>query len=153
MKLARITKPLRSVQVRVMLTGDLNASLELYARYYEHVHGDAVDARALIPEILRAFLDADREFQSWSRSADIPPRRVSASVFIQRQHQGAGVTCLNEVPADVLRTCLRLTRHSSLWMKDVYQSVHGLSESGVIAGASPYTRACTARLPARSTSA
>jgi hypothetical protein len=69
MKLARITKPLRSVQVRVMLTGDLNASLERYAQFYEHVHGDSVDARALIPEILRAFLDADREFQSWSRSS------------------------------------------------------------------------------------
>ena len=39
------------------------------------------------------------------------------------------MTCLIEVPADVLRTCLRLTRHSSLWMNDVYQSVHGLSES------------------------
>ena len=77
MKLARITKPLRSVQVRVMLTGDLNASLERYAQYYEHVHGDSVDTRALIPEILRAFLDADREFQSWSRSADRnQPRRV-----------------------------------------------------------------------------
>jgi hypothetical protein len=62
MKLARITKPLRSVQVRVMLAGDLNASLERYARYYEHVHGDPVDVKALIPEILRAFLDADREF-------------------------------------------------------------------------------------------
>ncbi len=68
MKLARITKPLRSVQVRVMLAGDLNASLERYAQYYEHVHGESVDTRALIPEILRAFLDADREFQSWSRS-------------------------------------------------------------------------------------
>lgn len=78
MKLARITKPLRSVQVRVMLTGDLNATLERYAQYYEHIHGDAVDARALVPEIVRAFLDADREFQSWSRSADIPPRCVSA---------------------------------------------------------------------------
>ncbi len=33
MKLARITKPLRSVQVRVMLTGDLNATLERYAQY------------------------------------------------------------------------------------------------------------------------
>jgi len=76
MKLARITKPLRSVQVRVMLTGDLNASLERYARYYEHVHGDSVDTRALIPEILGAFLDADREFQSWLRSADSQPHRV-----------------------------------------------------------------------------
>lgn len=76
MKLARIAKPLRSVQVRVMLSGDLNASLERYAQYYEHVHGESVDARALIPEILRVFLDADREFQSWSRTAGDPPRRA-----------------------------------------------------------------------------
>ncbi len=34
MKLARITKPLRSVQVRVMLTGDITANLERYAQYY-----------------------------------------------------------------------------------------------------------------------
>lgn len=70
MKLARINEPLRSVQLRVMLAGDLNAALELYARYYEHIHGDSVEARALIPEILRTFLDADRQFHSWSRSAD-----------------------------------------------------------------------------------
>ncbi len=76
MKLARISKPLRSVQIRVMLAGDLNARLERYAAYYEHVHREAVDTRALIPEILRAFLDADREFQSWSRSADSQPRRL-----------------------------------------------------------------------------
>jgi hypothetical protein len=68
MKLARITKPLRSVQVRVTLAGDLNASLERYTQYYEHVHGEAVDPRMLIPEILHAFLEADREFQSWARS-------------------------------------------------------------------------------------
>ena len=78
MKLARITKPLRSVQVRVMLAGDLNAALERYARYYEHVHGDSADTKALIPEILRAFLDADREFQTWSRSAESQSRRSAA---------------------------------------------------------------------------
>src|SRR5260370_8330433 len=81
MKLARITKPLRSVQVRVMLAGDLNAELERYAQYYEHVHGDSVDTRALIPEIIRAFIEADREFQSGSRSGDKtrPPRSPVAS--------------------------------------------------------------------------
>ena len=82
-----------------MIAGDLNASIERYARYYEHVHGDSVDTRALIPEILRAFLDTDREFQSWSRSAVTQPRL--RAVFIRRQHQGTGVTCLNEVPAEV----------------------------------------------------
>jgi hypothetical protein len=71
-----------------MLAGDLNASLERYARYYEHVHGDS-----------------------------------------------------------------QLTRHSSLWMNDVYQSVYDPSESGVIRRAFPYTRACTLRPPALSTSA
>jgi len=76
MKLARISNPLRSVQVRVMLSGDLNVRLERYARYYEHVHGESVDTRSLIAEILRAFLDADREFHSWSRSADSQPPRV-----------------------------------------------------------------------------
>lgn len=77
MKLARISKPLRSVQMRVMLAGELNASLERYAQYYEHVRGESVDARALVPEILRAFLNADREFQSWSRTAEHQPRGAS----------------------------------------------------------------------------
>jgi len=68
MKLTRITKPLRSVQVRVTVAGEVNAALENYARYYEHVHGDAVEPRALIPEMLRAFIEGDREFQAWTRS-------------------------------------------------------------------------------------
>ena len=76
MKLARMTKPLRAVQVRVMLAGDLNVRLERYAQYYQHVHGDTVDTRALIPGILGAFLDADREFQSWARPAASQPRCV-----------------------------------------------------------------------------
>jgi|GEM_PF-2109149 len=74
MKLARITKPVRSVQVRIMLAGDLNSSLERYTRYYEQVHGEAVDPRVLIAEIVRAFLNSDREFQAWSRAAESQPR-------------------------------------------------------------------------------
>jgi hypothetical protein len=68
MKLSRISKPLRSVQIRVTLGGELDAALDNYARYYEHVHGDSVEPRALIAEMLRAFIEADREFQAWSRS-------------------------------------------------------------------------------------
>ena len=82
MKLARISKPLRSVQVRISLAGDLNAELERYASYYEHVHGESVDSKTLIPEILHAFLEADREFQTWSRSSGSEQsfhRRVGAS--------------------------------------------------------------------------
>jgi len=79
MKLARIARPLHSLQVRVTLAGDLNAALESYARYYEHVHGDAVDSKALIPEILSAFLQADREFQAWSRSSGSNHQRRPSS--------------------------------------------------------------------------
>ncbi len=114
MKFARINKPLRSVRMRVMLGGDLNASLERYARYYERVHGESVDARALIPEILRAFLDADREFQAWSRQRQRLGAPRPTSLLIPQQHQGPMVTGLSGRSADVLRTCLRLTRHSSL---------------------------------------
>ncbi len=78
MKLSRINKPLRSVPLRIVLTGELNARLEQYAHYYEHVHGESVDTRALIVEILRAFLEADREFLSWSRSAEARPHRLPA---------------------------------------------------------------------------
>ncbi len=80
MKLARISKPLRSVQIRVTLGGDLNAALESYARYYQQVHGDSADTRALVPEILRAFLDADREFQIWQRSSEKPSQRRDPAV-------------------------------------------------------------------------
>jgi len=90
MKLTRITKPLRSVQVRVTVTGQLNAALENYTRYYEHIHGDSVEARALIPEMLRAFIEADREFQAWSRSQSnsrqhgvAPAPETHASVKLQ----------------------------------------------------------------------
>jgi hypothetical protein len=80
MKLARISKPLPSVQVRVTLGADLNSTLENYARYYQHIHGDSVDSKALIPEILRAFLDADREFQMWQRSGNKHGHRRDTSL-------------------------------------------------------------------------
>jgi hypothetical protein len=84
MKLARITKPLPSVQVRVTLAGDLNAALENYTRYYEHVHGESVEPRALIPEMLRAFVDADREFHAWSRSGSVGRHQSAATAGAPR---------------------------------------------------------------------
>jgi hypothetical protein len=53
MNLALVSEPRAS-----WLPADLNARLEHYAWYYEHVHGESADTKALIPEILRAFLQA-----------------------------------------------------------------------------------------------
>ena len=56
----------------------VKAGLERHSQYCEHVHGEAVDPRMLIPEILRVFLDPHRKFQSWSRSGGTQqPCRVS----------------------------------------------------------------------------
>jgi hypothetical protein len=101
MKLARITKPPRSAQVRVMLSGDLNASLEHYAQYYEHIHDDTVDTRE---RSFRRFF-APSSTQTVSSSRGRAPLRGSQphsrTVSNQRQEQETGVTCLIEVPADV----------------------------------------------------
>lgn len=42
MKLTRITKRQPPVQLRVSVSGELNAGLESYARYYQQVHGEAI---------------------------------------------------------------------------------------------------------------
>ena len=78
MKLARISKPLRSVQVRVMLAGDLNARLERYAQLLRARPWRACGHSARsFRRFFAPFVDADREFQSWSRSADSHPRRAA----------------------------------------------------------------------------
>ena len=87
-----------------MLTGYLNASVERYARYYEQVHGDSVDTRALIPESFGLSSKIYREFHLWSRSADRTNLRPVPVGLNERRHQGTGMTCLDEAPADVLRT-------------------------------------------------
>jgi len=104
MKLTRIVKPLRSVQVRVTLADDLNAALEHYARYYEHVHGEQVEPKALIPEIVHAFIDGDREFQMWQRSADNRSHRHGPAAPSNGSTRSTEVTAGREALADVLGT-------------------------------------------------
>ena len=67
MKLKRITKPLRSVQVRVMLTGDLNSPSNATRVLRAHPRRPRGHQGAH-PRVYSRLLDADREFQSWSRS-------------------------------------------------------------------------------------
>jgi len=116
MKLSRITKPLPSVQVRVTLSGELHAALENYASYYAHIHGDSVEGRALIPEMLRAFIEADREFQSWSHAR---PMAASTGLLLRLRLQpprGHSRDCRLAGFADALGEAPRAfqmwTRHS-----------------------------------------
>ena len=65
MKLAKVEKQLPSAQVNITLPGRLKTELDGYAAYYQQIHGEAIGVRRLIVEIVRNFVDSDREFQSW----------------------------------------------------------------------------------------
>lgn len=65
MKLSKVEEQLRSAQVNVTLPGKLKAELDGYAAYYQHVHGETIGVRKLIVEILRNFVESDREFRVW----------------------------------------------------------------------------------------
>ena len=65
MKLSKVAKQLPSTQVNVTLSGTLKTELDGYAAYYQQVHGEAIGIRKLMVEIMRNFVDSDREFQAW----------------------------------------------------------------------------------------
>ncbi len=65
MRLNKVEKQLPSAQVNITLPGKLKAELDDYTSYYQHTHGDAISIRRIIVEIVRNFVESDREFQSW----------------------------------------------------------------------------------------
>ena len=67
MRLNKIEKQLPSEQVYITLSGKLKSELTNYATYYQHIHGEAIPVRTLIVEIIRDFVQSDREFQAWTK--------------------------------------------------------------------------------------
>ncbi|MDP1681223.1 MAG: DUF2274 domain-containing protein [Burkholderiales bacterium] len=62
---AEITK------LTVTLPAELKQRLERYAQLHSQAHGEPVDAAALIPHMLDAFIARDREFLKRSRKSDV----------------------------------------------------------------------------------
>ena len=58
------------VKLTVALPAELKQRLEQYAQLHSQAHGDPVDAVALIPHMLDAFIARDREFLKRSRKSD-----------------------------------------------------------------------------------
>jgi hypothetical protein len=65
MRLNKLEKQLPSEQVNITLPGKLKTELDGYAAYYQQIHGDAIGVRRIIVEIVRNFVESDREFQAW----------------------------------------------------------------------------------------
>jgi len=68
MKLKRV-RTLPHVKLAGRLSGDLHEALVGYADYYRAVHGESIEVWPLVVQMLRTFIDDDREFQAWRRHA------------------------------------------------------------------------------------
>lgn len=62
MKLGPITTP-KPVRMNVFLPTEFRARLDLYAKLHSATWNEAVEISALIPSMLKAFLDADAIFR------------------------------------------------------------------------------------------
>ncbi len=62
-----------SVKLTVAVPAELKAALDDYAAAHSRMHGEAVDATALIPHMLHAFIARDRGFKAMrSRKGTAP---------------------------------------------------------------------------------
>jgi hypothetical protein len=52
------------VKLIIAVPTDLKTSLDRYASLHSRIHGENVDALALIPHMLAAFIERDRGFKS-----------------------------------------------------------------------------------------
>lgn len=63
LSLGPIPKP-NSVKLTITVSAELKAQLDAYAEVHERLHQAPVDAVALIPHMLAAFIARDRGFKS-----------------------------------------------------------------------------------------
>lgn len=61
-----------TVKITVSLSVELKAMLDRYAALLAQAHGEPVDAAALVPHMLEAFMVRDRGFRTLSRRASPP---------------------------------------------------------------------------------
>ncbi len=62
------------VKLTIAVPVDVKASLDRYADLHSQLHGEKVDAAALIPHMLTAFIARDRGFKSLT-SKNMKPNR------------------------------------------------------------------------------
>lgn len=58
-----------TVKITISLSVELKAMLDRYASLLAQAHGEPVDATALVPHMLEAFMARDRGFRALSRRA------------------------------------------------------------------------------------
>jgi hypothetical protein len=67
----------KSVELRLRLKGKAAVDLIEYQRAYQALNGETIEAEPLVVHILATFIEADRGFQAWRKTAS-GPRASSA---------------------------------------------------------------------------
>lgn len=79
MKIGRIEKDKPPVQVRLSVPAVLHERLGDYVRYYRHVHGEDVELKAIMIEVLRSVVHTDRDFLHWLKLDSSNSRSTSST--------------------------------------------------------------------------
>lgn len=74
-----------SVRLTFTCTAGLKAELDRYAALHAQTYGEAVDAMALVPHMLEAFMAGDRGFRKGSRAQAASSHMPSRSPSLPRQ--------------------------------------------------------------------
>lgn len=61
------------VKLTIAMPTDLKAALDQYADLHSHLHGEKVDAAALIPHMLAVFIERDRGFRAIRSASEQRP--------------------------------------------------------------------------------
>jgi hypothetical protein len=75
-------KPVRSypaVVIKGRVPGDLHTALTAYTTYYRETTKQAIELWPLVLQILRQFVETDRDFQLWRRRTDQGPGSASTT--------------------------------------------------------------------------
>lgn len=84
------------VRLTIALPATVKADLDCYAELYGAVYGAAVDAAALVPHMLAAFMERDRAFRRSrqtsvsSSTGDLAPASTEAATASAREAAGEG---------------------------------------------------------------
>ena len=81
MKLKRI-RTLPYVKLIGRVPGDLHEALVGYAEYYRTVHGEPIEVWPLVVQMLRTFVDDDREYTAPAALANMRPRPLARHLFL-----------------------------------------------------------------------
>ena len=67
--LSRIETEEKTTDLKLRLKGKLAIDLADYLRAYVETNGQSVELDQLVPHMLATFIEADRGFQTWRKSA------------------------------------------------------------------------------------